>query len=62
MSTMLGLLFGSMLRLLQRNGDFDGIALMDAASCYILGVDIVTTYIPQRDQWIKSQVRKKRRG
>jgi hypothetical protein len=24
-------------------------------------VDIVTTYIPQRDQWIKSQVRKKRK-
>lgn len=24
-------------------------------------VDIVTTYIPQRDQWIKDQVRKKRR-
>jgi hypothetical protein len=25
-------------------------------------VDIVTTYIPQRDQWIRSQVRKKRRS
>lgn len=24
-------------------------------------VDIVTTYIPQRDQWIKGQVRKKRK-
>lgn len=24
-------------------------------------VDIVTTYIPQRDQWIKSQIRRKRR-
>mgnify|MGYP001581853293 FL=1 len=26
-----------------------------------LSVDIVTTYVPQRDQWIKSQVRKKRK-
>lgn len=25
-------------------------------------VDIVTTYIPQKDQWIKGQVRKKRRA
>ena len=24
-------------------------------------VDIVTTYVPQRDQWIKSQVRKKQK-
>lgn len=24
-------------------------------------VDIVTTYVPQRDQWIKNQVRKKRK-
>ena len=24
-------------------------------------VDIVTTYIPQRDQWIRSQVRKKQK-
>lgn len=24
-------------------------------------VDIVTTYIPQRDEWIKSQIRKKRK-
>ena len=24
-------------------------------------VDIVTTYVPQRDQWIKGQVRKKRK-
>ena len=24
-------------------------------------LDIVTTYIPQRDQWIKGQVRKKRK-
>jgi hypothetical protein len=24
-------------------------------------VDIVTTYVPQRDQWIKSQIRKKRK-
>lgn len=24
-------------------------------------MDIVTTYIPQRDQWIRSQVRKKRK-
>lgn len=24
-------------------------------------VDVVTTYIPQRDQWIKSQIRKKRK-
>ncbi|MBH0198729.1 MAG: DUF4258 domain-containing protein [Nitrospira sp.] len=24
-------------------------------------VDIVTTYIPQRDQWLKSQIRKKRK-
>lgn len=24
-------------------------------------VDIVTTYIPQRDQWIRSQVRKRKR-
>lgn len=24
-------------------------------------VDIVTTYIPQRDQWIRSQIRKKRK-
>jgi hypothetical protein len=24
-------------------------------------VDILTTYVPQRDEWIKSQVRKKRK-
>lgn len=24
-------------------------------------VDLVTTYVPQRDQWIRSQVRKKRK-
>ncbi|MDH5669753.1 MAG: DUF4258 domain-containing protein [Nitrospira sp.] len=24
-------------------------------------IDIVTTYVPQRDQWIKNQVRKKRK-
>lgn len=24
-------------------------------------VDIITTYIPQRDQWLRSQVRKKRK-
>lgn len=38
----------------------DGISVADMLHV-IQFIDVVTTYVPQRDQWIKNQVRKKQK-